>query len=69
MDTGKAVLRDYIKAMVGFEQLGAKTSSSLKSLLRMFGSTGNLQACNLFSVVSHLQRHVGLTLHVTAWSQ
>jgi hypothetical protein len=69
VDTGKAILRDYIKATVGFEQLGAETGSSPKSLIRMFGPTGNPQARNLFSVISHLQRHAGLTLHVTAQPQ
>lgn len=68
VDSGKAMLRDYIKATVGFEQLGAETGSSPKSLIRMFGPTGNPQARNLFSVLSHLQRHAGLTLHVTARS-
>jgi DNA-binding phage protein len=66
VDTGKAILRDYIKATVGFEKLGADTGSSPKSLIRMFGPTGNPQARNLFSVISHLQLHAGLTLHVTA---
>lgn len=66
VETGKAILRDYIKATVGFEQLGAETGSSPKSLIRMFGPTGNPQARNLFAVISYLQRHAGLTLHVTA---
>lgn len=66
VDAGKAILRDYIKATVGFEQLGAETGSSPKSLIRMFGPTGNPQARNLFTVISHLQRHAGLTLHITA---
>ncbi|KNZ34122.1 MAG: transcriptional regulator [Methylibium sp. NZG] len=66
VDTGKAILRDYIKATVGFEQLGAQTGSSPKSLIRMFGPTGNPQARNLFAVISQLQRHAGLTLHVMA---
>jgi DNA-binding phage protein len=69
VDSGKAILRDYIKATVGFEQLGAETGSSPKSLIRMFGPTGNPQTRNLFSVISHLQRHAGLTLHVTARPQ
>jgi len=68
VETGKAILRDYIKATVGFEQLGAETGSSPKSLIRMFGPTGNPQARNLFTVISHLQRHAGLTLHVTTQS-
>ena len=66
VDSGKAILRNYIKATVGFEKLGAETGSSPKSLIRMFGSSGNPQARNLFAVISHLQRHAGLTLHVTA---
>ena len=66
VDAGKAILRDYIKATVGFEQLGAETGSSPKSLIRMFGPRGNPQARNLFAVISQLQRHAGLTLRVTA---
>ena len=66
VETGKAILRDYINATVGFERLGAETGSSPKSLIRMFGPTGNPQARNLFSVIHHLQRHAGVTLHVTA---
>ena len=69
VDSGKAILRDYINATVGFQQLGAETGASPKSLLRMFGPSGNPQARNLFSVISHLQRHAGLTLHVTAQPQ
>jgi DNA-binding phage protein len=69
VDTGKSILRDYIKATVGFEQLGLETGSSPKSLIRMFGPSGNPQARNLFAVISHLQRDAGLTLHVTARTQ
>lgn len=69
VDAGKAILRDYIKATVGFEQLGADTGAPAKSLIRMFGPRGNPQARNLFAVISHLQRQAGLTLHVTTQSQ
>ena len=37
MDTGKTILRDYINATVGFEELGDLTDKSPKSLMRMFG--------------------------------
>jgi len=66
VDAGKAILRDYIKATIGFERLGAETGSSPKSLIRMFGPTGNPQARNLFTIVAHLQRQAQVTLHVTA---
>ena len=41
VDTGKAVLRDYINATIGFEALGGLTDKSPKSLMRMFGPRGN----------------------------
>ena len=66
VDTGKAILRDYIKATVGFEKLGEATGTQPKSLIRMFGPRGNPQAKNFFSVLGYLQRQAGLQLHVTA---
>ncbi|MCZ4314074.1 transcriptional regulator [Comamonadaceae bacterium G21597-S1] len=65
VDAGKAILRDYIKATIGFEQLGTETGTSPKSLIRMFGPDGNPQARNLFAVIGQLQRHAGLALCVT----
>jgi DNA-binding phage protein len=68
VDTGKAILRDYIKATVGFEKLGAATGTSPKSLMRMFSAQGNPQARNLFSVIGQLQRYAGVRLHVTEFA-
>jgi DNA-binding phage protein len=65
VDTGKLILRDYIKATVGFEELGAETGTSAKSLIRMFGARGNPQARNFFAVLSRLQERAGLRLQVT----
>jgi DNA-binding phage protein len=65
IDVGKAVLRDYIKATVGFQQLGEATGAPPKSLIRMFGPRGNPQARNLFTVISYLQQHAGVRLQVT----
>jgi hypothetical protein len=64
--TGKAVLRDYINATVGFEELGSAVGTPPKSLMRMFGPTGNPNARNLFNVIGHLQRRSGLQLEVRA---
>ena len=64
VDTGKAILRDYIKATVGFEKLGEATDTPPKSLIRMFGPRGNPQARNLFGVIGYLQRQAGVELHV-----
>ena len=66
IDTGKAVLRDYINATIGFQKLGGLTDKSPKSLMRMFGPRGNPQARNLFEIISRLQEREGLHLKVQA---
>lgn len=66
VETGKAILRDHIKATTGFEKLGEAIGTPPKSLIRMFGQGGNPQARNLFAVLSHLQQQAGLRLEVTA---
>jgi hypothetical protein len=66
VDIGKAVLRDYINATIGFEKLGAKVKIPPKSLMRMFGPKGNPQAKNLFAVIGILQKDAGVELHVAA---
>jgi DNA-binding phage protein len=65
VDTGKAILRDYIKATVGFEKLGEATGTQPKSLIRMFSPRGNPQARNLFSVIGYLQKQAGVELHIS----
>jgi hypothetical protein len=65
LDTGKAILRDYINATIGFEELSNLTQKSTKSLMRMFGPRGNPQARNLFDVIAHLQRAERLHIHVS----
>ena len=64
VDTGKAVLRDYINATIGFDALGMATDRSPKSLMRMFGPKGNPQARNLFEILAHLQESEGIHLKV-----
>lgn len=59
------LIRDF-KETIGFETLGVETGTWPKSLIRMFGSSGNPQAKNLFTVIGRLQQLAGLTLHVTS---
>ena len=66
IETGKSVLRAYIKATIGFEQLGEAIGAQPKSLIRMFSPRGNPQARNLFGVLGFLQRRAGVELHVMA---
>ena len=55
--TGKAILRNYINATIGFQRLGAAVGTPPKSLMRMFSPADNPRADNLFAVTRHLQRH------------
>ena len=60
--SGRAVLRDYINATVGFEQLASAVGTPPTSLMRMFSPSGNPNARNLFSVIGHPQRQSGVQL-------
>ena len=66
VETGKALLRDFINATIGFDELGCVTEKPPKSLMRMFGPHGNPQARNLFKVLVCLQEREGLHLKVHA---
>lgn len=64
VDTGKIILRDYINATIGFDELAEITHHSPKSLMRMLGPSGNPYARNLFDILKTLQQkeHVRFTL-------
>ena len=62
VDTGKAILRDYINATIGFEKLAEATGTPVKSLMRMLGPRGNPNARNLFAVLHRLQEASGIVL-------
>jgi putative addiction module killer protein len=64
LETGKAVLRDYINATVGFAKLARATGTPTKSLMRMLGPSGNPRASNLLTIIAKLQRVTGLHLAV-----
>ena len=64
VEVGRAIIRDYINATIGFEQLAKETGTPTKSLMRMFGRAGNPSARNLFAVISVLQQSSGTSLRV-----
>ncbi|QWG25805.1 transcriptional regulator [Bradyrhizobium sediminis] len=66
LDEGRAALRSCINATVGFEKLGAALDRSPKSLMRMFGPSGNPTAENLLGVIGVLQEKTGVRLQVRA---
>jgi len=65
LETGKALLRDYVNATIGFDELSDLTRTPSKSLMRMLGPKGNPQARNLLDVIAHLQRAEGLHFEVS----
>ena len=66
VDVDKSVLRDCVNATIGFQELGARTAKSPKSLMRVLSPSGNPQARNLFEIINCLQEREGLHLKVQA---
>jgi len=64
--TGKATLRYYVHATVGFDALARAMRKSPKSLMRMLGPDGNPQASNLFAIFRFLQAKERVRLTVKA---
>jgi len=64
--TGRALLRNYVNATIGFKQLAKSTGGQEKSLMRMLSVNGNPQAKNLFAIIDALQRLNGFQLEVRA---
>jgi transcriptional regulator with XRE-family HTH domain len=64
LETGKAILRDYIDGTIGFEELGQATRKAPKSLMRMLSPRSNPDAGNLFAVLGYLQGKEGIHFDV-----
>jgi DNA-binding phage protein len=58
--TGKAVLRDYVNATVGFQDLERHTQIPAKSLMRMLGPKGSPSVANLSSILTALKETEGI---------
>ncbi|MGJ4928198.1 transcriptional regulator [Bradyrhizobium sp. HKCCYLS2038] len=66
VDDGRAGLRAYINATIGFDSLSKALGRPPKSLMRMFGPAGNPTAENLLGVINVLQAETGVQLEVRA---
>jgi hypothetical protein len=64
LETGKVLLRDYVNATLGFEQLAKQLHKSPKSLMPMLSAEGNPRADNLFALLAHLKAHEGIAFRV-----
>jgi DNA-binding phage protein len=61
---GKAMLRDYINATVGFPKVAEHTKLHVKTIHQMFGPRGNPTARNLFEIIAYLQSAEGVRFEV-----
>jgi DNA-binding phage protein len=64
LDVARSLIRDVIKGSIGYAELSRRTGTPEKSLVRMFGPSGNPTAANRFSVLAQLQRASGVSLQV-----
>lgn len=67
LDTGKAVLRDYVNATITFDGLAKETRIPTKSMQRMLGPRGNPTAERLLAIIKALQdaEHIRLSVKPT----
>src|SRR5882672_9996060 len=64
LDVARSLIRDVIKGSIGHAELSRRTGTPEKSLVRMFGPSGNPTAANISNVFVHLQRHGRVQLQV-----
>ncbi len=64
--TGKALVRNYINATVGFQELARAVRTPAPSLMRMFSPKGNPSASNVFGVIAELQKQEGINFALKA---
>ncbi|MEI9812103.1 MAG: transcriptional regulator [Acidobacteriota bacterium] len=58
--TGKSVLRDYVNATVGFQDLEKRTRIPAKSLMRMLSPKGSPSVANFSAILTVLQKSEGV---------
>ena len=64
LPAARSLIRDAIKSSIGYAELSRRTGTPEKSLVRMFGPSGNPTAANVSSVLHELQRYSRLHLRV-----
>ena len=62
----KTLLRDYVNATLGFQELGNIVNKKPSSLMRMLSEKGNPSLDNMSKVLAAVRQHEGVELHVSA---
>ncbi len=66
VEVGKAALRDYIDARIGYKGLSELTGLPSESLKAMFSRNSNPEVQDLFEVIRKMYRREGIKLEVEA---
>jgi DNA-binding phage protein len=61
----KSLLRDYVNATIGFQELGEIVDKKPSSLMRMLSEKGNPSLENISRVLAAVRVHEGVELHVS----
>jgi hypothetical protein len=56
VDTGKAILRDYINATISFDTISKALDKNPKSIMRMLSPIGNPASKTLFAILHEIQQ-------------
>lgn len=65
VDLGKAILRDYINAVISFEILSTLLHKNPKSLMRMLSQHGNPTSRSLFDIFHAIQKLKKMKINVS----
>ena len=65
-NVAKTLLRDYVNATLGFQELGNIVHKKPSSLMRMLSEKGNPSLDNMSRVLAAVRAHEGVELHVSA---
>jgi len=62
VDDGRILLRQYVKATIGFQELAKRTGKQDKNLMRSLSATGNPTAANLFEIIQACTKAADVTV-------
>ena len=65
-EVAKTLLRDYVNATLGFQELGKAVDKEPSSLMRMLSAKGNPSLTNMSKLLAAVRQHEGIELHVSA---
>lgn len=64
VETANSLLRDYVDATIGFDELGELTAMSPNNLNHMLSSAGKIDVHNLFKIIHCMQEREDVHLKV-----